>query len=332
MAGSIGFYRDSVRNRITTTENGLSEITPGRGFSFVHLTRSALSEMKDELASIDVDVAAETVPEILQRHVVRYQRLLAQVDSLHAVVAIHGSGVGRHDLPVGFLHVLDDLTGTILHGRLIDPVICVRAARMYSTTDLTAELAELTQRADDEPGAARARLSSGMETTPIALNLPALDPTNVLLTPLLAHEVCHAALPLGPLTRLEAKLGGMLAKHKAAFLASLRDGSDRARADADWTELSRLWVEELICDGVATRIAGPSYLFALAVFLPPMDSRRAKNKHPPGWLRWNRAVATLGAEWLTFLEQVIPEVIAEIHDGAETPTSSENRLDSYSSN
>ena len=85
--------------------------------------------------------------------------------------------VERRDLPAG-LHVAIDTTIDQLLSEGGDPIVHMDDEYMYSTLDLRRAL-------NQEPDEM---------VSPIVFFLPATDPFNVLLLPIIAHEVGHGAI------------------------------------------------------------------------------------------------------------------------------------------
>ena len=119
------------------------------------------------------------------------------------------------------------------------------------------------------------RGSAPAEPHPVAFNLPALDPANVMLSPILAHEVGHAAWKQG----LDKKLDSVA--DLATASTHLRTAAAGASTDPrKLAELFDSWRQELLCDALAAVLTGPSFLFASSVFLPVTAGAPAIGSHP----------------------------------------------------
>jgi hypothetical protein len=166
--------------------------------------------------------------------------------------------VERQEVPLGLLQIIDVLVDSLLPGGA-DPVIHFDARYMYSTLDVVKGVA---------PVLTALGVSPGPEVRPVVFFLPAGDPSNALLMPILAHEVGHAAVERGDLggevlRRVDAtKLNGLFATCLA------RAGNPDP---TPWQIHFVGWLDELLCDALATVLCGPSMLFAAAAFLPASD-------------------------------------------------------------
>lgn len=150
-------------------------------------------------------------------------------------------------------------------------------------------------------------VKSSLAREPVAFNLPGLDPANVLLSPILAHEVGHSV-------QLEYHLvESALAKGDSGALDALQQQclSEAAVPDAaGWKAQLSGWIEEVLCDVIATVLTGPSMLFASAAFLPAPDVRPL-GTHPPPSDRIGIIIELLRSDgWLTFLQPRCPTVLA----------------------
>jgi hypothetical protein len=103
---------------------------------------------------------------------------------------------------------------------------------------------------------------------PIVLFLPNMDPFNALLLPILGHEVGHPAI------EEQGLVSTVLARSDVGALNTLLDECMTAAKETDatsWQVQLFGWLEELMCDALATVLTGPSLLLASALFLPAPD-------------------------------------------------------------
>jgi hypothetical protein len=137
----------------------------------------------------------------------------------------------------------------------------------------------------------------------IIIQVPAADPTNALLSPILAHEVGHAHLE----DRLRSMEG--FRDEAEAELDALRRSIGPAASDIDAAHRRvDAWVEELLCDTMATLVTGPSMLFAVHAHASelPWDTG---NAHPPAHFRIGIVLATLERlGWTDHLDVIAPGV------------------------
>ncbi|MCK6210081.1 hypothetical protein KZX45_05940 [Georgenia sp. EYE_87] len=228
-------------------------------------------------------------------------RLLNELDTLHETFSTY-----REDLnsahPVGLLYlarsVVHDLAEAPLDVRT-EILIHTDAARNYSVQNLAELFADGFEVPLISP-AGTDRLVDG--EMPIVLGVPAFDPYNAFLAPILAHEVAHLATDISLLALLEEQLG------QVPSTALLSDEVDSRGVRSANARLWR-WLEEILCDSLAAWATGPSWLFALAAFLP-VPSSAADEHHPSANVRtawaW-RALKRWG--WEDFMRAKFPEFV-----------------------
>jgi hypothetical protein len=192
-------------------------------------------------------------------------RCRARLDVAHLILADYAGDVLRQDLPTGLLCLIDTLVSQLLPAS-VDPLVHLDEQRMYSTLSLNGRAAWLL---NDK------RLAADVGV--VVFNLPALDPGNVLYAPILAHEVAHTLVS-------QADLVGDL--YRSADLHALNklfvdELSRSSTADpAEWKQRLSEWIQELLCDAIATRLTGPSFLLASAAFLPATSMTGSLSSHP----------------------------------------------------
>ena len=250
----------------------VDRLPAGRGDRLGVLVRHALTKFEAEIEALDSerarDAAVEMEPDVRSRLLLgvsrKYERLRPQLNVIHQALATYQTCVNNTDVPVGLQHLIDVMMETLAEGHG-DPIVCLDSVEMYSTIDLVAEFGELKKEHDG-----RLDIPAGYtDKHPIALNLPALDPDNALLAPLLAHEVAHTAVEKSLRDKLSAatkKITKDVTKKLGAF--KTKHGSGAA---AKTTEMYRDWCGELLCDGVAIAVTGPSFVFAFSGYVPPSD-------------------------------------------------------------
>jgi hypothetical protein len=111
---------------------------------------------------------------------------------------------------------------------------------------------------------------------PIVFFVPDLDPDNPMYLPILAHEVGHQAISQADLgNNVMAACAGELQPLFEAALAS-----DSSLQSHVLRQQLRGWVDEMICDALATALCGPGFLFASVTFLPVSSVGNADSTHP----------------------------------------------------
>jgi hypothetical protein len=240
-------------------------------------------------------------------------RVSTQLDTLHILIADYGADVGRKDLPVGLLYLIDSLIDTMLREGA-DSVVHLDSVRMYSTLPLLPWAAGFLE---DES-------ILEWKAAPIVFNLPALDPTNILLSPILAHEVGHSAV------RTWSLLGNVIGRGDAGAIgAKLKEclTDDPDANTVAWEKRLYDWLEELLCDALATVLAGPSFLFASAGFLPAPAHGRDTGTHPFPADRIRLTLSQLDSlGWTSFLDERAPVLttwLKSLAEDAPEPRTSE---------
>ena len=205
---------------------------------------------------------------------------------------------------LGSLYLAEELA-TALVGSDVDLVVVPNAEAMYSTTSWPFS-AVIDGTAGFTPSASR---------RPIVLNYPLSDGDRLLLHPLFAHEIGHASV------------------HEHNLVSTVETGLDSSEAFSDafsetiqamktfWPAASetriigtlramlRAWIEELLCDHLATEAMGPAFLLAFACFVMPLSYGEPGNQHPPATLRVRLMLEHLARRgWDPYLDSVTPGI------------------------
>lgn len=268
----------------------------GRGSSFIRLIRlhiSGAGALRAQLATQYAAGADPTARGAVERKVLRLREAL---DDLH-IWAVHFAGdVGRTDVPVGLMYLVDAMLDVVASDPR-DAVFHTDDNYMYSVISPVQPLSELF---DTKVVAWTER------TQPVILNLPGADPTNVFLAPILAHEVGHpAVVEHNLLSEFDHTVD------KSVIQPVWDDCVNMGASDSALREVFSKWITELICDAFAVAIAGPSMLFASLAFLPGPVAGRFGESHPdPAHrvalsIRW---LEELG--WHGWLSDSLPDIEA----------------------
>jgi hypothetical protein len=302
--GSLGLVVRLIQDRIAAIRSVEPRIVRGRGSQLVQLVEMLLGGIETERDRVVSELSGASPDEaaVLGRKLLR---LLSQVRGF-SMLAPYVRDVGRADLPMGLVQAIDILVESLLPDGA-DLVVHLDEHHMYSTLDLLT----LTQ---------PVRTSLGVPTmtgpAPVVFFLPGTDPNNALLLPILAHEVGHSAVDQAGLVTEVLNQGDVTA------LNDLLDRCLTASGITDPTEWQiRLfhWLEELICDALATVLTGPSFLFSSAVFLPaPTEGVLGTHPFPAdrigmtlrlleaiGWRRLLESHAPIITTWLDGITQDI---------------------------
>ena len=247
----------------------------GRGARLFDLHRRVIEQAEETLSDVDAKLEASDDAKIRRYAERALHRTLTEVETILPFLRPLMESVRRDDVPIGMLVALDSAIEALLPAGA-DPVVHFDSAHMYSTLDLY-EMLNWPQ--ENEP-------------TPVAFFVPVLSPFNALMTPLLVHEIGHTAI-------LQANLGSAAVSAASDDLNRLlaryvSDAETKTRFEVQ-TQLVG-WVDELLCDSLATAICGPSYLFAAASFLPATAHDDPASSHPSErptpllpWRRWRPA-------------------------------------------
>jgi hypothetical protein len=190
MGNDLDFLAQLVTERSQQLQRSL-EGKSGRGSTLIAALDPVLSKFEN-LAS----VAATTVSTSSRAEGVLIRNLLRakqQLDLAYEVVAHFRDDIGRVDLPVGLLYLIDDLIRDLLPADA-DPLLHLNDQYMYSTLPLLETLPRLlSPRLIPEPH-------------PVAFYIPKLNPANALFAPILAHEVGHTSWRQGIQTDLQVRI------------------------------------------------------------------------------------------------------------------------------
>lgn len=238
----------------------------------------------------------------------KLSRCRTRLNVAHMLISDYAADVSRQDMPTGLLCLIDALVQQLLP-RQADPLIHLSEKRMYSTLSLNEHAASLLREPD---------LAADIGV--VVFNLPALDPGNVLYAPILAHEVAHTLVSQHNLIG-ELLAGADLNAVNALFAERLAQASNPDAAD--WKQRLVHWLQELVCDAVATRLSGPSFLLSSSAFLPATSMTGPLSSHPFPVERLSmcsRQLERLG--WSDYLAEHYPTICAwlkELSDNEPPP-------------
>ena len=285
----LELVRNLIAGHIDNARKGQPTNHSGRGARLLDLHRRVIELA--EAAVADVDAKLEASDDDATRHYAQRElhRTLTEVETILPFLRPLMESVRRTDVPIGMLVALDSAIDALLPAGA-DPVVHFDDAHMYSTLDL---YEALSWRQEDAP-------------TPVAFFVPVLSPFNALMTPLLVHEIGHTAI-------LQANLGSTAMSAASddlnALLARYVTDAETEMRFKIHTQLVG-WVDELICDSLATAICGPSYLFAAASFLPATAHDDPTSSHPFPSERLRFCLASLESSgWSDFMTSTCPETV-----------------------
>ena len=304
----LELVRNLITGHIDNALRGQPTSHAGRGSRLLDLHSQVIEQAEATIADVDAKLAASN--DDATRHYARrtLHRTLTEVETILPFLRPLMESVRRTDVPIGMLVALDSAIDALLPDGA-DPVVHFDDAHMYSTLDLYEAL----------------RWSRESGPTPVAFFVPVLSPFNALMTPLLVHEIGHTAIlqaDLGStaMSRASDDLNALLAQH-------VSDLETETRFKVH-TQLVR-WVDELLCDALATAICGPSYLYAAASFLPATAHDDPTSSHPFPSDRLRFCLAWLEANgWSDFMTTTCPETVGWLKRQAtpSEPTSGQEQF------
>ena len=277
MDDHVAFALAALSSEIDAAGARHDEVTGGMGERFFVAFRADFAEIRqnfDELYATPL-AASEKRAQSVERSAAS---LLDRLRIHDAMVAEFAADVGREDLPVGYLMLIDKIFADVFENP-VDPLVHVATAGGYSVSSRFG----------------------------IIVNLPAVDPTNVLLSPILVHEVGHVLF--GQITAQYNESRQTSAEELIAVAEAYpaNDRKDEAEREAQLP----LWAEELFCDAVATLVTGPSFLLALCSRTVGTNwAWHTGQDHPPPAIRLHlvlRLLQTIG--WLPHMKSAAPAIV-----------------------
>ena len=296
----LEFIRRLITGHIDSALRGQPQSHSGRGSRIFDLHSRVIKEAQETLAEVDAKLAVSDDDRTVRYAERTLSRALANVKSLLPFLRPLMESVRRDDVPIGMLVALDSAIEASLPSGA-DPVVHLDNAHMYSTLNLYELL----------------RWPQGNGPTPVAFFVPVLSPFNALMTPILVHEIGHTAILQSDLVSTavntaSADLNSLLAEHFS--------GADEETRFKAQTHLVG-WADELLCDSLATAICGPSFLFALAAFLPATARDDPTSSHPFPSSRLHLSLTALESTgWSDFMEATCPGTIAWLRERATSGT------------
>jgi len=152
------------------------------------------------------------------------------------------------------------------------------------------------------------------EPTVVIVFIPRREERSGLLHPLIMHELGHAAdsrhglvdriwQQAGQRKRFPKRFSAAVAEFAAATGAGIADANDHV------TRRLRSWIAESLCDCVAVRHLGPTYLYSFLAEVAAGSMDEAGPKHPPPRQRIKLLLQNLDADrWTQVLTEADPRV------------------------
>ena len=252
-----------------------------------------IDELLADIADVLEDIRTGDVADYEQHHL-QLESLKFYVQRLHEFTRFFPS-ILRRDIPLGVSEIVHALIESVLGEHAVDALIHFDDRWMYSLRRIQPALRLRTPPVGPES---------------VAVQLPGLEATSALLSPILAHEFGHIAVSKQNL--VEAVVDSV---DDAEWLR-LQERYEQAPRDTTLQEIVRgneqlvAWITEAICDAIATELTGPSMLLASAAFLPaPGRGVGVESIHPMTSDRIKLMVTHLNdCGWASIAAQRFPSI------------------------
>jgi hypothetical protein len=295
----------------------LEAIDDLRGGQFIIYLRVAVEGIASRAASLLVNLAETADP-------IDHASVDTQLRRLHQAVELIHSQTG----PVIGLRTPAISHGTLYFVREAADAIVQTKSHLIVRPDSDHTFSTLGQQRVFAGLFSSVRVGVPDGALPVLIQYPWIERANVALHVLFLHELGHeAAQRLGLTTTIWARhpthaglddrfadvIERILANHAAA-------GRSTTKEDVESTLRSQFasWVEEVVCDAIATAYIGPSYLFAFVAFLGAGDKRASSHTHPPISDRIRYVLAILNdLGWMPILNDKVPLIGAWVTAMAE---------------
>jgi hypothetical protein len=318
----VRLYAALLRGSLDEIQRAITLAPKGRGHQFVVLVQFVLDSLRQRLETIDAEAMEAGENERMLRIIgQKYERQWPALGLLHRLVAQYLPCVGRSDLSVGFLHIIDELMDAVIFDEG-DALVRLNDIRMYSTSDIANDIIRASLNWD-EPLAFS-------EAHPIAFNLPELNPENALYAPILAHEVTHTVIQ----QRYRPDIWALITSTKVGdilnrWLARV-ETDDQLNVSQQWTLALFSVSQEYVCDVVAACVTGPAFLYATVPFGPPPAEPIISDTHPPTHQRWRLTLSILRElGWAEFLSTHSPNVLTAVGEEAAKVAQPKNLREAF---
>jgi hypothetical protein len=292
MGDDLAFAVAALHVEIAAAQSRLASVGRGLGAKVFAVFEAIFQEIRSEANAVILSAASSEPDEqpSLERSAAR---ILVNLRAHDALVAEYLADVGRDDLPVGYMMLIDSIASTLLPPDS-DYLVHIRDEWDYSTSPI----------------------KSGL-----VVHLPAVSSANAFWSPILVHEIAHAAFERVR-TNYQQVVGGR-DEELAALAMACPTNSPNDEEYRDY--LLPRWAEELFCDAVACLVSGPSFILALASRLVGAEWA-LKSEHPPTELRISLCLEVFRRSgWLSVLEHHAPDLSAWLEGiGSRRPKAGSN--------
>lgn len=235
-----------------------------QGSAFVEDLSDRIDELLTDIADVYEDAQTGDPEDYDQQHKA-LEQLRIYVHGLHEFTR-YFPALERRDIPLGIAQTVQALNQSVLGQGAVDSIIHLDDRWLYSLR--------------------RFRVALQLRSRPtrpesVAVQLPGLDATNALLTPILAHEFGHIRVDQGNLVEevLEEMPDSEWQEIRARY-AQVSGADESPLAVVRSNDQLAKWISEAICDAIAVYLTGPSMVLAAACFLPALERVGPASEHP----------------------------------------------------
>lgn len=205
------------------------------------------------------------------------------------------------DIGLGLVYFIKRIVSVLLK-HSADVIVTPSTEYMYETTYKPFQSALL-----------RLRRTYPGPPPPIIIAYPVQEPDSLFLHLIVAHELGHSVISEQNLTETVRTSASPTARNlldQAAAQYASSESVDLPVAVPVVSEIFGDWITEVLCDGFAVGLLGPSFLLTAATFDPPFGGPKPSGTHPPFSLRTRLLLERLGSwGWRPLLDSAVPAAI-----------------------
>lgn len=314
-AADLAFLAGNARRSISDLRRAVEAvpaIAGRRGAHFLAVVAATLDALENGIAQREQDF--QTAVDAADRYsVVRAMRLLSHdVMSLHTRSPWIESTRGTN-LDLGLIYFVDEVVAALMK-QSMDVVLIPSPEYMYWTIHKPFEDA-----------LRNLGVAYPASVPPVIVAYPVQEPHSLFLHLLVAHELGHSAvIDHGLLAEVfghDSRRGDTTnALNLAVQEHTSLENSPHPVAVGEIRAILLKWLTELVCDGLALALLGPSYLFTFTAFSKPFGGPEPSKTHPPFTLRTRLLVEWLDAwGWRPVLAAQVPVLFSWIEQAGREP-------------
>jgi hypothetical protein len=179
-------------------------------------------------------------------------------------------------LGIGLIYLIKEMVADLLKDSA-DVVVTPSTDYMYETTYRPFAQALTRLGGTYPPGA-----------PPIVVAYPVQESESLFLHLIIAHELGHSVVTEADLTETVRNSASTTARKLLSDAVTEYEAIEHVRTAVAVAEVSVIlgnWITEILCDGIALGLLGPSFVLTAATFDPPFGGPRPSDTHPPSSLR-----------------------------------------------